>query len=80
MNKLMLIVAVAVLTGCSAKGPVLYPNAHLQSVGEARAQQDVAECEELADRYVKSPEGLAAAKSTAVGGAGGPWSVVRRAR
>jgi outer membrane lipoprotein SlyB len=58
------------LSGC-ASGPVLYPNAYLQKVGEAQAHQEIAECEALAEQYVKSDEGIAAAKSTAVGAAGG---------
>ncbi|OPY90626.1 MAG: hypothetical protein A4E72_00573 [Syntrophus sp. PtaU1.Bin208] len=70
MKKRFLLISMLLLAGC-ASGPVLYPNAHLQKVGEAQAQKDVAECESLADRYVKSDAGLAAAKSTAIGGAGG---------
>jgi len=70
MKKILLAISFLFLTGC-ASGPVLYPNAHLQKVGEAQAQKDVAECEVLADRYVKSDAGIAAAKSTAIGGVGG---------
>lgn len=70
MKKMLLMISVFLLTGCSS-GPVLYPNAHLQRVGEAQAQRDVGECEALADQYVKSDAGIAAAKSTAIGGAGG---------
>lgn len=58
------------LCGCSS-GPVLYPNAHLKQVGSAQARREIAECEVLAEQYIKSDEGLAAAKSTAVGAAGG---------
>lgn len=56
--------------GCTT-GPVLYPNAHLQNVGSAQARREISECRVLADHYVKSNEGIAAAKSTAVGAAGG---------
>ncbi len=70
MKKKLFLILMLFLTGC-AGGPVLYPNAYLQKVGEAQAQKDVAACEVLADRYVKSDAGLAAAKSTAIGGAGG---------
>lgn len=58
------------ITGC-ATGPVLYPNAHLQKVGEAQARKDIADCRVLADQYVKSDAGVEAARSTAIGGAGG---------
>ncbi len=70
MKQVLFVVLVLFFTGC-ATGPVLYPNAHLQAVGEAQAQEDIAECELLADQYVKSDEGVAMAKSTAIGGAGG---------
>ena len=33
----------------SSQRPVLYPNAHLQSVGRAVAQQDVDQCLQMAD-------------------------------
>jgi len=70
MKKTGFLIAFLFLTGC-ASGPVLYPNAHLQRVGETQAQKDVALCEAQADAYVKSDAGIAAAKSMAIGGAGG---------
>ena len=70
MKQIPFFILILFLAGC-ATGPVLYPNAHLQEVGEAQAHQDIAECELLADQYVKSDEGIAAAKSTAIGAAGG---------
>jgi outer membrane lipoprotein SlyB len=70
MKKRLFVIFILFLSGC-ATGPVLYPNAHLQKVGEAQAHKDVAECEALANQYVKSDAGIAAAKSTAIGGAGG---------
>jgi len=70
MKKRLFVISILFLSGC-ATGPVLYPNAHLQKVGEAQAHKDVSECEALADQYVKSDAGIAAAKSTAIGGAGG---------
>jgi outer membrane lipoprotein SlyB len=70
MKKTLFLISILFLSGC-ATGPVLYPNAHLQKVGEAQAQKDVSDCEVLADQYVKSDAGVAAAKSTAIGGAGG---------
>ncbi|MCU0557597.1 MAG: hypothetical protein MUF67_09875 [Desulfobacterales bacterium] len=70
MKKIPFLILVFFLAGCTT-GPTLYPNAHLQSVGEAQAQKDIADCEVLADQYVKSDAGIAVAKSTAIGGAGG---------
>lgn len=40
--------AVLFLSACAAPKPILYPNAHLQQVGEAEAEQDIAECAEMA--------------------------------
>jgi outer membrane lipoprotein SlyB len=59
------------LFGCATKGPVLYPNAHMKSVGEEKALSDINECKSNADVYVKSSAGINAVKSTAVGGAAG---------
>jgi outer membrane lipoprotein SlyB len=70
MKKLLLVFSILSLMGC-ATGLVLYPNAHLKKVGEAQAHKDIAECEALADEYVKSDAGIAAAKETAIGAAGG---------
>jgi hypothetical protein len=37
------------MTACSTVRPVLYPNAHLQSVGQAVADRDITECEQKAE-------------------------------
>lgn len=37
------------LTACSTAHPVLYPNAHLQSVGKDSAEQDIEACRQLAE-------------------------------
>jgi outer membrane lipoprotein SlyB len=65
-----LLMTPALFLGC-AYGPVLYPNTHLKTVGEEQARKDIQECDRLAEEYVKSPAGLAAAENTAVGAAGG---------
>jgi len=39
-----LLLAAVMLVGCAEKRPVLYPNAHLQQVGNEAAQRDVDEC------------------------------------
>jgi hypothetical protein len=37
------------VTACTSARPVLYPNAHLQSVGQTVADRDIAECEARAE-------------------------------
>lgn len=50
---------------------MLYPNPHLSRVGQGQAQQDIAECKQLADEHVASGGVGAVAGGTAVGGAAG---------
>ena len=76
------------VAGCAAPKPSLYPNAHLQQVGEAAANRDIDECCEMAkDAGATASQGKSGqvAGSTAAGGAIGSvpaqWSeqpVVRR--
>jgi hypothetical protein len=40
--------AILLLWGCAGPAPVLYPNAHLQSVGKDMAEQDIEACREAA--------------------------------
>jgi hypothetical protein len=49
-----LAVLAAVLAGCSASRPVLYPNAQYNEVGAAQADRDIEACEEKAKEFVKS--------------------------
>ena len=71
--------------GCSssAKRPVLYPNSHLQQVGQTQAQRDTNECMALADNYgvSRTKDGEVATKTTSgalIGGVGaGAWGIVR---
>ncbi|PKN20339.1 MAG: cell envelope biogenesis protein OmpA [Deltaproteobacteria bacterium HGW-Deltaproteobacteria-6] len=70
MKKMPVVILILFLAGCTT-GPVLYPNTHLQQAGEAQTHKDIAECEALADQYIKSDAGIAAAKDTAIGAAGG---------
>ena len=37
------------LSACSTAQPVLYPNAHVQSVGKDLAEQDIEVCRQLAE-------------------------------
>ena len=87
-----LIIAFISLVGCAGPRPVLYPNNHFEQVGQGRADQDVAECEEWADEYVSQTNagekvvgqtvagGAIGAASGAVGGAivgsAGLWAAV----
>ena len=60
------------VAGCAAPKPILYPNAHLQEVGEEAADRDIDECRELAkDAGATASQGKSGqvAGSTAVGGA-----------
>ena len=80
----------AVVVGCGAQRPVLYPNAHLKQVGSSVADRDISECMRLAEDYVASGGrtgkalegavvggGTGAAVGAAAGAAGG--AVVGRA-
>lgn len=60
------------LSACAAPKPILYPNSHYQQVGEAGAEQDIAECSEMAkDAGAQPSQGKTGqvAGSTAGGGA-----------
>jgi len=54
------------LAACGAKQPVLYPNDHLNQVGQAQAEADINDCMALAEQYVKSGKGKQVARDTAV--------------
>jgi hypothetical protein len=62
------------LAACSTAQPVLYPNAHLQSVGKEMAAQDIEACRQLA-KEAGAEEGSGktgrVATSTAVGAGAG---------
>jgi outer membrane lipoprotein SlyB len=72
MKKILLFVLFLSLAGCAGRqSPVLYPNEHLKSVGEPKAQSDIQECSQLAEAYVKANPGAKVVGGTIVGGAGG---------
>ncbi len=67
---LFLVGGLVLLTSCSSAKPVLYPNAHLQSVGQETADQDIEGCKQLAESAgAEEGSGKAGrvATSTAVG-------------
>jgi outer membrane lipoprotein SlyB len=62
------------LAACAANRPVIYPNAHARSVGQAQVEADIAECDRLARAAGASPQGgqaADAARDTVKGGAMG---------
>jgi hypothetical protein len=64
------VAALAVLGGCADKRPVLYPNTHLNRVGQEAAQRDIDACIQFArDGGADSEKGKEIAKSTAGGAA-----------
>jgi Glycine-zipper domain len=70
----MLLLAASGLAACAGPKPVLYPNQHLEAVGQARAERDIAECQALAESAgarAAPDRGARTAGSTAVGGAAG---------
>lgn len=73
------LIAVPVLVtfalGCSAKSPVLYPDAHSKQVGAAQQQRDIEECRALAKSMGSGSSDVAGgARSTAAGSAIGSAS------
>jgi hypothetical protein len=77
----LLVLALGItLVGCAPKRPVLYPNAHLQTVGPVVAERDIDECVAAADAYGTSTSfaertatgtATSAATGAAVGAASG---------
>lgn len=66
----LLSVGLTLLMGCSSKRPAIYPNAHLQEVGEEQAEKDMVACEQLAEEHVsESNAGEKVVGQTAIGGA-----------
>lgn len=68
------LLAAVALAGCAQPRPVLYPNTHLEAVGQAQADRDIAACRQLAEAAGATRAGgagAAAAGSTATGAAVG---------
>ena len=64
----ILIVFCFLIVGCASPRPILYPNAHLNSVGQQRAEQDIVECKQIAEQYAPaSSAGEQVVTSTAMG-------------
>jgi outer membrane lipoprotein SlyB len=70
--KVLALSCLLLLVACSQKRPVLYPNYHLQEVGNETAQTEIDECISLAKEYgTSSSSSGKVAKRTAGGGAVG---------
>lgn len=70
MKKVVGIVIAVGLVACAGPKPILYPNAHLQSVGPEVAEQDIGECRKVAEAAGATPgdrKGAKVAGSTAAG-------------
>ena len=65
MKKLSIIAICLLVAGCSVKRPMLYPNEHLNKVGQAQAQVDIDECWRMAEKYVNVAPGKEVAKDAA---------------
>jgi hypothetical protein len=68
--RLVMMSCIAMLVSACAPKPILYPNAHLQTVGNETAEQDINICKEAAEEAgAKEGSGKAGgvAKNTAVG-------------
>ena len=77
--------ATLAIAGCSSVKPTLYPNDQYNRVGSAKADEDVAACQQQAEAYVKSGgssgPGLGeTARNTGVGAAVGGGQRRRRGR
>jgi uncharacterized protein YcfJ len=71
------LIIILLIAGCAAPKPILYPNAHLQQVGEEVADRDIDECREMAkDAGATASQGKSGqvAGNTAAGGAIGSAS------
>lgn len=71
------LIIMLLVVGCAAPKPILYPNAHLQQVGEEIADRDIDECRVMAkDAGATASPGKSGqvAGSTAAGGAIGSAS------
>lgn len=66
----LLLCSLLILSACSAKRPVFYPNDHLQTVGKNQAQTDVDRCMAEAKEYgVKNDAGKTVGGKTVRGAA-----------
>ncbi|MCH9638297.1 MAG: hypothetical protein K0U40_02280 [Betaproteobacteria bacterium] len=48
----VLIAGCFLIAGCAGPKPILYPNAHLNNIGQEQADRDIAECQAIAKKYL----------------------------
>ena len=62
------ILIILFVTACGTQQPILYPNDQLKKLDEAQVNIDIAQCQQLANEYVKSHPEMEVVKDTTVGG------------
>lgn len=67
LDSTRLLVAAVALAACSSARPVVYPNEHLQVVGQRQAKEDIDACIARAKDYVEGVGTGDVARDTAVG-------------
>jgi len=66
----ILIAACLLIVGCAGPKPILYPNAHLNNIGQEQADRDISECQAIAKKYASSSNAGENIASSTVMGAG----------
>ena len=74
--RLFALTAVVLFVGCAAQRPVLYPTERLAQVGPGASEDDISECQHLADANVRSTLPTEIMRETAIGGGIGAASGV----
>lgn len=73
-SQVVLGTALLFLSACAGPKPILYPNEHLQAVGQETAKDDIAECREMAEaggaKEGESKTGQVAGRTAAGAGVG----------
>jgi outer membrane lipoprotein SlyB len=70
LKKFIAFTAIFILIGCAAnQRPILYPNEKLSRVGQDQAQQDIDQCMQMAEAYVKKHQDSKVAEGAVKGGA-----------
>lgn len=66
-SRLGVVLALAVLAGCAAPRPVLYPDERFKAVPKETVDKDIAECDAQAKAYVQANKGRLVARRTGAG-------------
>ena len=77
LHRLSVYCVLLLTIGCSGPRPIFYPNDYLKQAGPDQAEQDIEECQQLAEDYVPDHDASTVAGSTAIGaGSGGAIGAV----